>query len=470
MNYREAIDFLYSRLPMFHRIGAAAYKADLNNTLELCALLGNPEAALKHRCIHIAGTNGKGSVSHMLAAILQTAGYKTGLYTSPHLLDFRERIRINGEMIPEQEVISFIEKYRKDFERINPSFFEWTVALAFNFFAKEKVDVAVIETGLGGRLDSTNVITPLLSVITNIGLDHTNLLGDTYEKIAIEKAGIMKKNVPVVIGETMNETKSIFIQKAKQENAEIIFAEEKFSAVKKSSEGNEYLVVDVLASPLTPLQRERGTQHYVTRSSKIELHDTVTPSPSGEGDLGVRPFQLDLTGDYQLKNIVTVMAVVENLKDHFSFSENNIRDALKNVRGITGLMGRWQILRKEPLVICDVGHNAEGMAYLVEQIKKTKHDKLHFVFGMVEDKSAEKILSLLPKNAEYYFCRANIPRAMDSEKLAEQANTIGLRGKNYGSVGDAVESALQNASANDMVFVGGSTFVVAEALENKKFY
>src|SRR5436853_1282219 len=256
MNYRESIDFLYSRLPMFHRIGAAAYKADLNNTIELCALLGNPENYLKHRSIHIAGTNGKGSVSHMLAAILQTAGYKTGLYTSPHLLDFRERIRINGKMISEQEVISFIEKYQKDFERINPSFFEWTVALAFNYFKNEKVDVAVIETGLGGRLDSTNVITPLLSVITNIGIDHTNLLGNTHQQIAIEKAGIIKQNIPVVIGETQDETKNIFLGKAKQENAEIIFADEIFSAGQRGTDG-EYLVFDINASPPTPLQNER---------------------------------------------------------------------------------------------------------------------------------------------------------------------------------------------------------------------
>lgn len=463
MNYKEAIDFLYSRLPMFHRIGAAAYKADLNNTIELCALLGNPQDALKRHCIHIAGTNGKGSVSHMLAAILQTAGYKTGLYTSPHLLDFRERIRINGKMILEREVIYFIEKYRGDFERINPSFFEWTVALAFNFFAKEKVDVAVIETGLGGRLDSTNVITPLLSVITNIGLDHTNLLGDTFEKIAVEKAGIIKQNVPVVIGETMSETKNIFLEKAKKENAEIIFADENFSAVKKDSD-SEYLVVDVMASPLTPLRRERGTQHHIIGSSKKELRDTLPPSPTGEGVWGVRRLQLDLTGDYQLKNIVTVVAAVEKLKNFFSITETTAREALRNVRSITGLMGRWQILKKSPMVICDVGHNEEGISYVVEQIRNTKHDKLHFVFGMVGDKSADKILKLLPKEAEYYFCRANIPRALDSEVLTKQANDAGLRGKNYGSVSDALQNALQNTSGTDMVFIGGSTFVVAEAL------
>src|ERR1041385_1031883 len=430
MNYKEAIDFLYSRLPMFHRIGSAAYKADLNNTSELCALLGNPENYLKHKSIHIAGTNGKGSVSHMLAAILQTAGYKTGLYTSPHLLDFRERIRINGKMIPEKEVISFIEKYRSDFERINPSFFEWTVALAFDFFAKEKVDVAVIETGLGGRLDSTNVITPLLSVITNIGLHHTNLLGNTHQQIAIEKAGIIKRNIPVVIGETMPETKNIFIQKAKQENAEIIFADEIFKAEKKDTDDG-YLILDI----------HKGNQPYTK-----DLH-------------------LDLTGDYQLKNIVTAIAATENLKKHFSISENTLRSALMNVRNLTGLMGRWQILRTEPLVICDVGHNAEGIGYVVEQIKKIKYDKLHFVLGAVDDKDISKILDLLPKTAEYYFCRANIPRAMDAEMLTKQANAARLRGKNYGNVKDAVKNALQNASANDLVFIGGSTFVVAEALE-----
>jgi dihydrofolate synthase/folylpolyglutamate synthase len=469
MNYREAIDFLYSRLPMFHRIGAAAYKADLNNTIQLCALLGNPEAALSHRSIHIAGTNGKGSVSHMLAAILQTAGYKTGLYTSPHLLDFRERIRINGKMIPEQEVISFIETYQKDFERINPSFFEWTVALAFNFFAKEKVDVAVIETGLGGRLDSTNVITPLLSIITNIGLDHTNLLGNSFELIAAEKAGIIKHGIPVIIGETQSETKNIFLEKAKQETAEIIFADEIFSAVEKDSQG-EYMVVDIFASPPSPpLQMERGagSTSSPTPLGK-ESSDAVSPSPQGEG-LGVRRFiqslHLDLTGDYQLKNIVTVIAAMEQLKNHFSISGDVLRHALKNVRGITGLMGRWQILKKAPLVICDVGHNAEGIAYVVKQIKNTKHDKLHFVFGAVDDKDISKILKILPLDAEYYFCRANIPRAVDSEKLTQQANEAGLQGKNYGSVSDAVKNALQNASLNDLVFIGGSTFVVAEAME-----
>src|SRR5258706_1044475 len=466
MNYREAIDFLYSRLPMFHRIGPAAYKADLNNTIELCALLGNPQDALNHRSVHIAGTNGKGSVSHMLAAILQTAGYKTGLYTSPHLLDFRERIRINGKMIPEQEVISFIETYRGDFERISPSFFEWTVALAFNFFAKEKVDVAVIETGLGGRLDSTNVITPLLSVITNIGLDHTNLLGNSLEIIAAEKAGIIKRNIPVIIGETQNETKNIFLEKAKQENAGIIFADEIFSAVKKDYEG-EYMSLDVFTSSVSlrePTSPEGERKFYSGKGSGSSAH----PSPQGEGP-GVRRFlqnlHLDLTGDYQLKNIVTVIAAVEQLKNHYSITETALRNALKNVRSITELMGRWQILRKEPLVICDVAHNAEGIAYIVEQIKKTKHDKLHFVFGSVEDKDISKILKILPVDAEYYFCRANIPRALDAEILAKQATNAGLRWKNYGSVNDAVKNALKNASTNDMVFICGSTFLVADAIQ-----
>ena len=430
MDYLQAIDFLYSRLPMFHRIGAAAYKADLNNTIELCSLLGNPARYLTNRSVHIAGTNGKGSVSHMLAAILQTAGYKTALYTSPHLLDFRERIRINGKMIPEQEVISFVEKYQKDFERINPSFFEWTVALAFNYFRQEKVDIAVIETGLGGRLDSTNVITPQLSVITNIGLDHTNLLGNSIERIAAEKAGIIKQDIPVVIGETTVETKNIFLQKAKEKNAQIIFAGEHFSAEKKDS-NDEYLIADIRTK----------TQEYIK-----DLH-------------------LDLTGDYQLKNIVTVITAAEKLKNNFAITEPILRSALMNVRNITGLMGRWQILKKNPLVICDVGHNAEGITYVVNQIKNIRYDRLHFVFGMVEDKSADKILKLLPEGADYYFCRADIPRAMDAAILTKQANDAGLRGKNYGSVIDAVKSALQNAAANDLVFIGGSTFVVAEALQ-----
>lgn len=428
MNYQEAIDFLYSRLPMFHRVGAAAYKADLKNTIELCALLGNPEN--KFRSVHIAGTNGKGSTSHMLAAVLQSAGYKTGLYTSPHLRDFRERIRINGEMISQEEVILFIEKYRNDFERITPSFFEWMVALAFDFFAREKVDIAVIETGLGGRLDSTNVITPLLSVITNIGLDHTNLLGDTLQKIAYEKAGIIKNKIPVVIGETQKEIKSVFLDKAASTKSPFVFSDELFTAVQKKS-GEKYLWLDL------------------SKQKKIEFEN----------------LQLDLPGNYQLKNIVTVAAAFDELKKHFTISEGSLRKGLKNVKGITGLRGRWEVLRNLPLVICDVAHNAEGISYVVAQIRNTKHNKLHFVFGAVNDKPIDLILKLLPREAEYYFCKADIPRALDSTLLTSQAKEAGLKGKNYSTVNEAVNAAIKNSLADDLVFIGGSTFVVAEAIE-----
>ena len=431
MNYTGAIDYLYSRLPMFHRVGAAAYKADLKNTIELCSLLGNPEN--KFRSVHIAGTNGKGSTSHMLAAILQSAGYKTGLYTSPHLLDFRERIRINGKMISEKEVVSFIEKYRSDFERISPSFFEWTVALAFDYFAREKVDVAVIETGLGGRLDSTNVITPLLSVITNIGLDHTNLLGDTLEKIAGEKAGIIKKNIPVVIGESQSETKNIFSGKADALNSQIVFADEIFEVMENHTDENHLSL-------------------HIFRDGKIYLEN----------------LQLDLTGSYQYKNILTVMAAIEELKTHFQISAASITSGLKNVKGITGLRGRWETLSHSPLVICDVGHNAEGISYVVNQIRKTKHDKLHFVFGAVSDKEIKSILKLLPHYAQYYFCRADIPRAMDSEQLALLATDAGLTGKNYHTVMEAFNAAIKNSTKEDLVFIGGSTFVVAEVLQHLK--
>jgi len=425
MIYNKAIDFLYSRLPMFHRVGAVAYKADLNNTIELCSLLGNPEN--KFRSVHIAGTNG--SVSHMIAAVLQSAGYKTGLYTSPHLLDFRERVLINGAMIPEQEIISFIEKHRNDFERIAPSFFEWTVALAFDFFAREKVDIAIIETGLGGRLDSTNVITPLLCVITNIGLDHTNLLGDTLEKIAVEKAGIIKKNIPVIIGESQSEIKNVFIEKAMTTHSPIVFADMKYRVTEKKLDA-EFLTIDLLSR------------------SKAYLEN----------------LKLDLTGNYQMKNVVTVAASIEELKKHFTISEGSLRNALKNVRTITGLRGRWEVLNHSPLVVCDVGHNAEGIAYVVEQLKKTKHNKLHFVFGAVNDKNIEPVLELLPRGGEYYFCQANIPRSLDSEFLTKQANDAGLKGINYFSVNGAVDAALKNSSKDDMVFIGGSTFVVAEAI------
>lgn len=397
---------------MFQRIGPAAYKADLSNTISICNTLGNPEN--NFRSIHIAGTNGKGSVSHLLASILQEAGYKTGLYTSPHLKDFRERVRVSGKMISKNFIVDFVEKNKNIFEKTEPSFFEWTVALAFEYFSEKKVDIAIIETGLGGRLDSTNVITPVCSAITNISYDHTNLLGNTLKKIAEEKAGIIKKNIPIVIGETQEEVKTVFIRKAKKKNAPLIFA-------------------------------DRNKKNI--------------------SDKKILAFNCPLQGNYQLKNTRTVLATVDLLrKNNFSISEKNIRDGIKNVVKNTGLRGRWDIIRKKPLTICDTGHNEAGIKEVVSQLKKMKFRKLHFVFGTVSDKDPSGVLKLLPVNAEYYFCKAKLPRAMDAEELKILAGKNGLHGKKYSSVKTALKAAQKNAQKNDLVFVGGSTFVVAEAM------
>lgn len=429
-NYKQTLDYFYSQLPMFHRVGAAAYKADLNNTIAICDLLDNPQTSFKS--IHIAGTNGKGSTSHMLAAVLQKAGYKTGLYTSPHLKDFRERIRINGKMISKKYVCDFTDKYKNNFDRIKPSFFEMTVGLAFDYFRKKKVDIAVIETGLGGRLDSTNIITPLLSVITNIGWDHMNLLGGTLEKIAIEKAGIIKKNIPVIIGETKPFTKNIFIRKAKEENAPILFADKNYQAVLKKdwSLRNDQITIDVY------------------QKKKIYLKN----------------LQMDLSGHYQLKNVCTVLQSIACLQKHFPVSQKNILSALKYVKQLTGLTGRWQIISKHPLTICDTGHNEDGIKEIVNQLKTIKYKQLHFVLGMVNDKDFWGILKCLPRKAIYYFCKANIPRGMDATELAARSIHIGLKGNIYSSVKHALKEAQKNARKNDLLFVGGSTFTVAEVV------
>ena len=430
MNYQQTLDYLYKQLPMFHRIGAAAYKADLDNTFAICELLNHPENYLSGKSIHIAGTNGKGSTSHMLAAILQTAGYKTGLYTSPHLKDFRERIRINGKMIEENAVTGFVEKYRDDFEKIKPSFFEWTVGLAFNYFEHEKVDVAVVETGLGGRLDSTNVISPLLSVITNIGWDHMQLLGNTLEKIAIEKAGIIKQEIPVVIGERQQEIENVFRTKATETASDLFFASDELKA-EVISRNADFLSVNI------------------SRKDQSILEN----------------LQLDLTGNYQLKNILTVIESVFQLRSSgFIISDEHLFSALKNVKSLTGLVGRWQTLSRQPLTICDVGHNKDGINYVVEQLRQTPHNHLHFVLGMVSDKDISGVLELLPKNATYYFCKATIPRAMDAGELKTTAKQFSLTGDAYSSVHEALQAAQSNAKENDLVFVGGSTFVVAEVV------
>ena len=364
MTYKQTLAYFYSQLPMFHRVGAAAYKADLSNTIAICDLLDNPQNSFKS--IHIAGTNGKGSVCHMLAAILQEAGYKTGLYTSPHLKDFRERIRINGKMISKKYVCEFTEKYKKAFDYIQPSFFEMTVGLAFDYFRKEKVDIAVIETGLGGRLDSTNIITPLLSIITNIGWDHANLLGNTLQKIAAEKAGIIKEDVPVVIGEKKAETENVFINRIVEAKTMLSFASYNFKAelVKDKRTNNDAIEVII----------------FFKRSNKWEFYQKI---------------QLDLTGHYQLKNICTVFDSILYLEHDFTLPLPKIISALKKVKQLTGLRGRWEIISKNPLTICDTGHNADGIKQVLKQLKTIPHNKLHFVLGMVNDKDVSKILSIL---------------------------------------------------------------------------
>jgi dihydrofolate synthase/folylpolyglutamate synthase len=446
MTYQQTIDYLYTQLPVFTRVGASAYKADLSNTIELCNRLGNPEN--KFKTIHIAGTNGKGSTSHMLAAVLQIAGYKTGLYTSPHLKDFRERIRINGEMISEQSVVDFVADHKTDFEEIQPSFFEMTVGLAFDIFAKEQVDIAIIETGLGGRLDSTNIITPLLSIITNIGWDHMNILGDTLQLIAAEKAGIIKPNIPVIIGEKQDELADLFIRKAKQQNAPIVFASELYNSKVNNQNSKGY--DDLVEVEIT--QNSQPTAH----NSQLATHD---PQPTTYN------LQLDLTGSYQLKNVKTVLATVAALRlQGFVISDEHLKTALSQVKTLTGLHGRWETLSTNPLTICDTGHNPEGIQEVLKNIAAVNYKRLHFVIGMVNDKDSTKVLSMLPKDAIYYFCRPDIPRGLEAEILKEKAESIGLRGNAYNSVRDALKAARNASKADDLVFVGGSTFVVAEVV------
>ncbi|QXV67209.1 bifunctional folylpolyglutamate synthase/dihydrofolate synthase [Mucilaginibacter sp. 21P] len=431
MNYTETLDYLYTQLPMFTRDGASAFKKDLTNTIALCELLDNPQH--KFKSVHIGGTNGKGSTSHMLAAILQVAGYKTGLYTSPHLRDFRERIRVNGQMISEQTVIDFVAANQAAFKQIQPSFFEMTVALAFDVFAKEKVDIAVVEVGLGGRLDSTNIITPLLSVITNIGWDHMNMLGNTLELIAGEKAGIIKPGIPVIIGEHQSEVADVFIDKARKEGSKISFASEAKPKVKsKKSEDSALLEVSL---------------------------ETSDP------ELQPFNFQLDLTGTYQLKNVKTVLTAVDELrKQGFNITDEHIATALKQVKTLTGLHGRWETLSTRPLTICDTGHNPDGIQEVMKNIAAVQYNHLHFVIGMVNDKDSSKVLSMLPKDATYYFCKPDIPRGLDAEILQEQTAAFDLRGEIHPSVKSAFRAAQQAAGDHDLVFVGGSTFVVAEVV------
>ena len=428
MTYLQTIDYLYSKLPMFTRIGAVAFKKDLHNTLALCAQLGNPQHQFKS--IHVGGTNGKGSSSHMLAAILQKAGYKTGLYTSPHLKDFRERIRINGEMVDKDFVTAFVAAQQSTIETLNPSFFEVTVAMAFSYFATQKVDIAIIEVGLGGRLDSTNVITPELSVITNISLDHTNLLGDNLKAIAGEKAGIIKPAIPVVIGERHPETDEVFIQKARETASPLVFAEDELH----------------LSAP-------RKDQQYL-----------VTTVKKGNAII-YSDLQLDLTGTYQLKNVQTVLTAVLKLKElGYVIPDDAVYTALKNVKAITGLQGRWQTLSDSPLTICDTGHNLAGINEVIKNIKNTPYNKLHMIIGVLKDKDVNGVLAVLPTNATYYFTQPQLERALPGVILAEQAAAYHLYGQVYDHVDVALKAARANAAPDDLIFIGGSTFVVADVI------
>lgn len=425
MTYEQTIHYLYRKLPLYSQLGIRAYKADLTNTLALCEMMGNPQNKIK--TIHIAGTNGKGSVSHILSAIFQQCGYKTGLYTSPHLKDFRERIKVNGKMISKKFVSYFVQKTKSFSEQINPSFFELTFVMALQYFAEQHTDIALIETGLGGRLDSTNVITPQLSVITNISYDHTDILGNTLDKIAFEKAGIIKNNVPVVIGETTDETKNVFIAKANECNSPIVFAEEQFKVVKTK---------------------------FNNHSLEVELKN----NSSGKNN----SFKLDLNGIYQQKNLRTVLTAIDVLKKTFSLQDENISYALSHVKKLTGLHGRWEIIHHSPLVVLDVAHNADGIEQVTKQINTTKHHCLHIIFGMVKDKDPQPVLALLPKNATYYFTKAHIPRALSEDELMQKAAAYQLYGNTYASVNEALKAALTRSLHDDLIIVCGSVFVVGE--------
>ena len=429
MTYGQTLEFLFSQLPAYHRIGKAAYKGDLVNTLRLDNYFCHPHK--KYHTIHVAGTNGKGSVSHMIASVLQEAGYKTGLYTSPHLRDFRERIRVNGEMIPEDSVVEFVDKHKEVFEILKPSFFEMTVALAFDYFAGQAVDVAVIETGHGGRLDSTNIINPVLSVITNIGHDHMDLLGDTLEKIAAEKAGIIKTSVPVVISETQDSLKGIFVSKAAESGSLIVFADENFSCRLHESDN---------------LTSER--KYRVTDLKAHAEYDGVTV----------------LCGDYQKQNLQALFCSVLNLRTLFRISDRNISDGIRNVVRNTGLAGRWQILNTQPLTICDTAHNKEGLKIVFEQIDRIPKSTLHIILGLVNDKDLNSILPLFPAGAKYYFTKAPVPRALNEKQLKDEAARFGLDGECYPDVKTALDHVNDMAQRSDMIFIGGSNFIVAEVV------
>ena len=429
MTYQECLDYIYQQLPMFHRIGNAAFKKSLDNTLALCEALGQPQH--QFRSIHVAGTNGKGSSSHMLAAVLQESGYKTGLYTSPHLKSFTERIRINGQELPEAYLIQFVAQYKPLFEQIKPSFFEMTVALAFKYFAEEKVEIAVIEVGLGGRLDSTNIIHPVLSLITNISYDHEALLGNTISAIASEKAGIIKPGVPAVISTRQLEAQEVFEAKAEEVRAPLYFAPDNFR-IEVTEANLERQVVQVY------------------RNEKSFLPG----------------LELDLAGMYQKYNLPGVLqALVLLYEQGYHITHTALRNGLSNTKALTGLKGRWQVLNYSPLTVCDTGHNEDGIKQVLKQLESLRPKQVHMVFGAVNDKDISSILNLLPKRYSYYFCQASIPRALPVQELLEKAEAIGLKGKPYSTVSEAVAAAKANAAPDEVIFIGGSTFVVAEIEE-----
>lgn len=424
MNFQDTLAWLYDQLPMYQRIGKSAFKKDLTNTLRLCEALDNPQE--KFRSVHIAGTNGKGSSAHMLASILQSAGYKTGLYTSPHLKSFTERIRIDGQEVSEDFVCEFVERIKPDIEEIKPSFFEITVVMAFEYFAQSNVDIAVIEVGLGGRFDSTNVITPIVSLITSIGLDHTDMLGDTLPQIAFEKAGIIKEKVPVVISETQSETTEVFEKKALDMRSPIYFADKIYSVEGKAKES---------AMMEFTVGHDHGSDSYLS----------------------------DLGGEYQAKNLPGVLQVIDLLNEgDFVIGKKSINSGLRDVVGNTGLKGRWQKLNNDPLVVCDTVHNEAGIVYLIRQFSSITFEKLFIIWGAVEGKDLHGIFGQLPKDAFYYFCEASVPRAFSAEKMHKIASELDREGHVVRDVNEAISDALEKAGSNDLIFVGGSNFIVAE--------
>ena len=429
MNYNQTLEFLFQSLPAFETKGATAYKPGLERIAAFCRHLGNPQR--NFFTIHVAGTNGKGSVSHIIASVLQQAGYRTGLFTSPHLQDFRERIRVDGEMIPKQKVVNFVDKHHDKMVELDLSFFEMTTAMAFDYFAQSEVEVAVIETGLGGRLDATNVIVPILSIITNIGLEHTALLGDTLQKIAAEKAGIIKKSIPVVIGESDVRYNSVIEQAAAANKSKVVYAEQVFTCEEHRIEGE---------SQLFRLRRTRDGHEF--------------------------DVELDLQGNYQVHNVITASAAVDFLHEEtpLTISRRAYIEGVRCAAANTSLRGRWQTLGREPLTVCDTGHNVDGITEVVSQLLACHYDHLHIVLGMVNDKDIDGVLALLPRDATYYFCKASIPRAMDEHTLADKASRLGLHGHTYPTVAEAYHAAKAAASPLDMIYIGGSTFVVAEVL------